>query len=59
MKNLHHGAPYMQINYGIVNDMTNLQSTNSSRLETKIRLEILSNFTNETLEWQLADQQFS
>ena len=35
-----------------------LKSADGRRLETKIRLEVLSNFTNETLEWKLADQKF-
>jgi len=36
-----------------------LESTNSTALETKVGLEILSDFTNETLEWQLSDQKLS
>ena len=36
-----------------------LKSTDSRRLETEIRLEVLSNFTNETLERQFADQELS
>ena len=36
-----------------------LESTNSRRLETEISLEVLSNFSNETLEGQLADQELS
>jgi hypothetical protein len=36
-----------------------LKGTNSRRLEAEIRLEILSNFTDKTLERQLADQEFS
>ena len=38
---------------------TNLKSTNSSTLETKVSFEVLSNFTNKSLERQLADQQLS
>jgi hypothetical protein len=34
-----------------------LQSHDGGRLETQVGLEILSNFTNQTLEWQLADQE--
>jgi histone H3 len=33
-----------------------LQSTDGRRLEAEVRLEVLSNFTNQTLERQLADQ---
>ena len=33
-----------------------LQSQNSTSLESKIRFEILSNLTNQALEWKLADQ---
>jgi len=36
-----------------------LKSTNSCALEAKIGLEVLSNFTNKTLEGQFADQQLS
>lgn len=36
-----------------------LKSTDGGRLEAKIRLEVLSNFTNKTLERQLADQKLS
>jgi histone H3 len=36
-----------------------LQSTDSRRLEAEVRLEVLSNFTNQALERQLADQQLS
>ncbi|EPZ32224.1 HECT-domain-containing protein [Rozella allomycis CSF55] len=36
-----------------------LKSTNSSRLETEISLEVLSNFTNKSLKWQFTDQKFS
>lgn len=36
-----------------------LKSTDGGRLEAKIRFEVLSNFTNETLERQLADQKLS
>jgi hypothetical protein len=38
---------------------TNLQSSDGSALETQISLEVLSNLTHETLEWQLADEQLS
>ena len=34
-----------------------LESTDGGRLEAKIRLEVLSNLTNETLEGELADEQ--
>lgn len=33
-----------------------LEGTDGRRLEAEIGLEVLSNFTNKTLEWQLADQ---
>ena len=36
-----------------------LQSHDSWGLEAKVSLEILGNFTDQTLEWQLPDQQFS
>ena len=36
-----------------------LKSADGSTLETQVRFEVLCDFTNETLEWQLADQQFS
>jgi hypothetical protein len=36
-----------------------LESTNSGRLETEITLEILSNFTNQSLERKLSDQKLS
>jgi hypothetical protein len=36
-----------------------LESTDGGRLEAKVRLEILSDFTDETLEGKLADQEFS
>lgn len=36
-----------------------LQSTDGRRLEAEVRLEVLSNFTNQTLERQLADQKLS
>ena len=36
-----------------------LESTDSRRLEAKVRLEVLGDFTDETLEWQLADQELS
>ena len=35
-----------------------LQSGDSGRLESEIRLEILSDFTDQSLEWQLSDEQF-
>jgi len=35
-----------------------LQSADSARLESQICLEILSDFTNETLEGQFANEQF-
>ena len=36
-----------------------LKSHNSGTLEAQISLEILCNLTNQSLEWQLADQQLS
>jgi hypothetical protein len=36
-----------------------LKSTDGGRLEAEVRLEVLSNFTNKTLEGQLADQELS
>jgi len=36
-----------------------LEGTDGSRLETKISLEILCDLTDETLEWELADQELS
>jgi hypothetical protein len=36
-----------------------LKSKNCRSLETKIGLEVLSNLTNKTLEWQLADKKVS
>jgi len=36
-----------------------LESTNGRRLEAKVRLEVLSNLTNETLEWELSDEELS
>jgi len=36
-----------------------LESTDGRRLESKIRLEVLSNLTNETLERKLADEKLS
>jgi len=33
-----------------------LESANSRRLEAKITLEVLSDLTNQALEWKLADQ---
>ena len=36
-----------------------LKSTNGRRLEAEIRLEVLSNLTDQTLEGQLADQKLS
>jgi len=34
-----------------------LESTNGGRLETQVRLEVLGNFTDKTLERQLADEE--
>jgi len=34
-----------------------LKSTDSRGLEAKVRLEVLSDLTNKTLEWQLADEE--
>ena len=34
-----------------------LESTDGRRLETKVRLEVLGDFTDETLEGELADQE--
>jgi len=34
-----------------------LESSDGSALETQVGLEVLSDLTNQTLEWQLADQQ--
>lgn len=36
-----------------------LESSDSRRLEAKIRLEVLSNFTDKALEWKFADQKLS
>merc|ERR1712029_786504 len=36
-----------------------LESANGSRLEPKISLEVLSNFSHKTLEWQLPDEKLS
>ena len=36
-----------------------LEGTNGGRLEAEVGLEVLSNFTNETLEWKLSDQELS
>lgn len=36
-----------------------LESTDSRRLEAEVRLEVLGDFTDKTLEWQLADQELS
>ena len=36
-----------------------LQGKHSRSLETKIRLKVLGNLTDQTLEWKLADQQVS
>jgi hypothetical protein len=36
-----------------------LESTDGGALESEIGLEVLSDFTNKTLEWQLADQKLS
>jgi len=34
-----------------------LKSTDGGGLEAKVRLEVLSNLTDETLEWELSDQE--
>ena len=34
-----------------------LESTNGGGLEAKIRLEVLGDFTNKTLKWELADEE--
>ena len=36
-----------------------LERTNGRRLEAKVRLEVLGDFTDETLEGELADQELS
>ena len=36
-----------------------LESTDGGRLEAEVRLKVLCNFTDETLEWQLADEELS
>lgn len=36
-----------------------LESTDGGRLEAEIRLEVLGNLTDQTLEWKLADQELS
>jgi len=36
-----------------------LESTDGGRLESEVRLEVLSNLTNETLEWELSDEELS
>ena len=36
-----------------------LQGHHSRALEPQVSLEVLGNLTDETLEWQLADEQFS
>ena len=36
-----------------------LESTDGGGLEAKIRLEVLGDLSNETLEWELSDQEFS
>jgi len=36
-----------------------LESTDGGRLESEIRLEVLGNLTNQTLEWKLSDQKLS
>ena len=36
-----------------------LESTDGGRLEAKVRLEVLGNLSDETLEWELADEKFS
>ena len=40
-------------------DITYLQSTNGSTLKSEICLEVLCDFTHQSLEWQLADEQLS
>jgi len=39
-------------------DKTNLEGADGRALEAEIRLEILSDLTDETLEWKLSDQEF-
>ncbi len=34
-----------------------LEGTDGGRLETQVRFEVLGNLTNQTLEWQLSDQE--
>ncbi len=41
------------------NPDTYLQCTDGGALETQISFEVLGNLSNQTLEWQLADQQLS
>ena len=36
-----------------------LKSTDGRRLEAEIALEVLSDFTNQTLEWELSDEELS
>ena len=36
-----------------------LKSCDSSRLESQVSFEVLSDFTNQSLEWQFSDEQFS
>lgn len=36
-----------------------LESADGRRLETEVGFEVLSNFTDQALEWQLADQKLS
>lgn len=36
-----------------------LESSNSGRLEAEVGLEVLGNFTDKALEWELADQKLS
>jgi len=36
-----------------------LKSTNGGGLESEVRLEVLGNLTNETLEWELSDEKLS
>jgi len=36
-----------------------LEGTDGRRLEAKVGLEVLGDFTNETLEWELSDQELS
>lgn len=42
-----------------VTGYTHLQCTNGGALETQVGFEVLGNLSNQTLEWQLTDQQLS